>query len=309
MTVSAVPFCGEGVALPERGNLVKARYWGVGVMRSPINIGRGLGRGLLLLVTVVAALSFGVARASAATNLLTNGSFETGDFTGWTATSTETACGLDGDPWTVLASPSSSWCFSGFDPSWPTSISAVDGSFFADATWDGDGSGDPELSQTVTIPAATTDTLAWSDNTSWDLNFGATKDRVEYVDVLSGDGTTVLQSSTIQTLAPSTIGATGWVSHSLDLSAYAGQTVEIRFRLTVPETFTGPANFALDGVTLDSTSTSGGYAGTPGQANCVGKSVSALSIEFNGNLSAAAQALGFASVQALQQDIKHFCST
>ena len=273
-------------------------------MRMDRRSARGL---FLVLAVVVAALWFGVARASAG-DLFTNGSFETGDFTGWTATNPNSSCGDTGQPWMVVESPSA-YCYAEFDPEWPAFISAVDGSFFADATWDGDGSGDPELSQTVTIPAATTDTLAWSDNTSWDTTFSATQDRVEYLDVLKSHGSKLLQSFTIQTLTPNTIGATGWVSHSLDLSAYAGQTVEIRFRLTVPESFTGPANFALDGVTLDSTPTSGGgYAGTPGKANCVGTSVAALSNQFNGDLSAAAQALGFANVKALQQDIQNFCT-
>src|SRR5215471_14220646 len=94
VTVPAVPFAARGSPYPRGGTLVNrstrtGRAW----------------RGLLLLVTVVAAaLWFGVARASAATNLLTNGSFETGDFTGWTATNPNTACNtdpFDGDPWTV----------------------------------------------------------------------------------------------------------------------------------------------------------------------------------------------------------------
>jgi hypothetical protein len=48
------------------------------------------------------------------------------------------------------------------------------------------------------------------------------------------------------------------------------------------------------------------FAGTPGQANCHGKSVSALSQQYGGMDSAAA-ALGFPSVQALQNAIKTFC--
>jgi hypothetical protein len=48
------------------------------------------------------------------------------------------------------------------------------------------------------------------------------------------------------------------------------------------------------------------FAGTPGQPNCVGKTVSALSNEYGG-MSAAAQALGFDSVKALQLDIKQYC--
>jgi hypothetical protein len=48
------------------------------------------------------------------------------------------------------------------------------------------------------------------------------------------------------------------------------------------------------------------FAGTPGAANCHGKSVSALAKQFGG-LDAAASALGFPSVQALQDAIREFC--
>jgi hypothetical protein len=48
------------------------------------------------------------------------------------------------------------------------------------------------------------------------------------------------------------------------------------------------------------------FAGTPGKANCYGQSVSALARQFKG-LNAAAAALGFASVGALQDAIQAFC--
>jgi hypothetical protein len=47
-------------------------------------------------------------------------------------------------------------------------------------------------------------------------------------------------------------------------------------------------------------------AGTPGQANCHGKSISALAHQF-GDLDVAAPALGFSSVEALQDAFKVFC--
>jgi hypothetical protein len=47
-------------------------------------------------------------------------------------------------------------------------------------------------------------------------------------------------------------------------------------------------------------------AGTPGQADCHGKSVSALAHQFEG-VDAAASALGFSSVEALQDAFKQFC--
>jgi hypothetical protein len=48
------------------------------------------------------------------------------------------------------------------------------------------------------------------------------------------------------------------------------------------------------------------FAGTPGKANCHGKSVSALARQFGG-LNRAAAALGFDSVSALQEAIMAFC--
>jgi GON domain len=50
------------------------------------------------------------------------------------------------------------------------------------------------------------------------------------------------------------------------------------------------------------------YAGTPGAANCHGKSVAGLAAQY-GDLAAAAQALGFPSVQLLQRDIDGFCQS
>jgi hypothetical protein len=48
------------------------------------------------------------------------------------------------------------------------------------------------------------------------------------------------------------------------------------------------------------------FAGTPGAANCHGKSVSALAK--NGGLNRAAAALGYASVQALQDAVSAYCA-
>ena len=47
-------------------------------------------------------------------------------------------------------------------------------------------------------------------------------------------------------------------------------------------------------------------SGTPGRANCHGQSVSALAQEYGG-LNAAAAALGYTGMTALQDDIEVFC--
>ena len=57
--------------------------------------------------------------------------------------------------------------------------------------------------------------------------------------------------------------------------------------------------FSLNGETVPE-------AGTPGQANCHGKTVSALATQFGG-LDAASSAVGFSSVAALQNAISVFC--
>jgi hypothetical protein len=64
-----------------------------------------------------------------------------------------------------------------------------------------------------------------------------------------------------------------------------------------PPTFN--MTFSLSGNTVPN-------AGIPGQANCHGKTVSALARQFGG-LNAAAAALGFSSVAALQEGIGQFC--
>jgi hypothetical protein len=64
-----------------------------------------------------------------------------------------------------------------------------------------------------------------------------------------------------------------------------------------PSTFN--ETFSLAGETVPE-------AGTPGRANCHGHSVSALAHQFGG-LHAAASALGFSSVKALQDAFKAFC--
>ena len=65
----------------------------------------------------------------------------------------------------------------------------------------------------------------------------------------------------------------------------------------IPPTFS--MTFSLAGDTIP-------QAGTPGLANCHGKSVSALAHQFGG-LDAAASALGFSSVKALQDAFREFC--
>jgi hypothetical protein len=61
----------------------------------------------------------------------------------------------------------------------------------------------------------------------------------------------------------------------------------------------GDVSFSIDSLTV-------GFAGTPGFSNCHGQSVAALAQQYGG-LDAAAKALAYPSVQALQDAIRAFC--
>jgi hypothetical protein len=54
--------------------------------------------------------------------------------------------------------------------------------------------------------------------------------------------------------APGTAVDTGWPPHSVDLSAYIGQTVMLYFYQEIPEALTGPGQFELDDVRLSTQS-------------------------------------------------------
>jgi hypothetical protein len=66
-------------------------------------------------------------------------------------------------------------------------------------------------------------------------------------------------------------------------------------------------NYSFDSTGIEATICAVCLAGMPGKPNCHGKCISALAQEFGG-LDAAASALGFPSVQALQDAIGDFCA-
>jgi hypothetical protein len=74
--------------------------------------------------------------------------------------------------------------------------------------------------------------------------------------------------------------------------------------LNIPGQGESISNFELDNVSRGSIEPA--FAGVPGKPNCFGRSVSALARQYGG-LNAAAAALGFPSVQALQEAIREFC--
>lgn len=202
-------------------------------------------RRLLCLFTILtgALLTAGPAFAGPV-DLITNGGFESG-FTGWTDT-------------TTLSRPLCAWTLNSClgDPP-----AADGGTHYASNGFDGSGPGTYTLAQTVAIPAGTA-TLSWEDD-FWTSYFGTS--RTAEVEILDASGTTTL--GTVYSYSAPFNGFTGWMQHSVDVSAYAGQTVQVAFVQTIPGNFTGPAGMGIDNVQLLADPVGGsrvGYCSVPG---------------------------------------------
>ncbi len=169
-------------------------------------------------------------------DLMINGSFESGDFSGWTVVENANPF----LPWTVGGGGGSG---SGFFPD----ALPIDGSFLAYNGFDG-APGEMYISQDIMVPNSG-GTLNWSENIDYELaSFGATQDRIYEVQIRDA-------SNNILEVAYQRVAQAGvidndnvWDSHTFDMAAYAGQSIHITFWQQIPENFTGPAKFALDNV-------------------------------------------------------------
>lgn len=180
------------------------------------------------------------------TATVVNGSFETGDFTGWTVATTGTPF-VD---WTVSGAGSGA----GFGLA---STEPQDGSFVA---WNGfDGAGPMEFTmfQDVNIPAgAALATLEWSDRVQWDFTLGGFASQPRLYDVELRDPTTNAVLATLFSFSTNTqdvnpTGNTGFQTHSADVSSYIGQTVRLFFREQIPQSSTGPAQIEFDAIRVN----------------------------------------------------------
>jgi len=180
---------------------------------------------------------------AAPVEVITNGGFETGDFTGWTVINPAEPL----YPWSVA-------------PPYPigniyfTAVTPV-GNYMAVNGFDAAGPVEFIIYQDVDIPAGTA-TLSWKDSMSWlalesgsaprifevlicDPNTDATLDTL-YSDSVEYDG---LFDSGVGSAQP-------LQQHNVDLSDYAGSTVRLCFVEIIPEAYTGPGHFEIDDISL-----------------------------------------------------------
>jgi len=195
-----------------------------------------------LLLILILALGF----CSNTTNaqctdgdIILNGSFETGDFSDWTVMDLA-----------VPFSPQDVFCNTSLSTSYSfTDITALDGNCFAGNGFDGGGPGQITHHQTITIPANSTATLNFSFWVAYNI-FGSL-DRMFEVQIQPIGGGTPLDIPYSFSASPGMEPGTGWIPITVDLSAFAGQTVWLCFVETIPENFSGPAQLGLDGISLD----------------------------------------------------------
>ena len=167
--------------------------------------------------------------------LITSGSFETGDFTGWTVQ----------DP----VDPFAPWSVGGANEgNWFGNTQPQDGAFVAWNGFDGCGPGEFVMFQDVEIPAGAAAELSSMDRLQWDT-FGSI-DRTYEVQARHPITDEVL-AVLFDFVAPAgTTDDTQWQAHTADLSHLAGNAVSIYFVEDIPECFSGPAQFEVDAVSL-----------------------------------------------------------
>ncbi|KAA5538993.1 S8 family serine peptidase [Roseiconus nitratireducens] len=179
-------------------------------------------------------------------DLIVNGGFETGDFSGWT---TSVIPNRPFRPWSVTG-PGAGGNF-GLDSTDP-----LQGDFVAWNGFDGGGPLEFEMYQDVSVPASADQvTLDWSSRLQWNFDLGgpATIPRtleVEIRDPSTDEILAVVSSFSTGTQAENPTGDTGWQSQSVDLTEYAGRSIRVAFVETVPEPGRGPGQAEFDGIRL-----------------------------------------------------------
>lgn len=202
--------------------------------------------------TIVAVLAggillFGVGQPVQAVpvELVTNGSFETGGFAGWTTATT----GSPFRPWAVNGAGSGG----GFGMA---QTQPQDGSFVAWNGFDGSGPMAFNLWQDVALPGSGTPTLSWSYRAQWNFDIGAfaSLPRLFTVEIRDPSDNSILStvhSFSTGTQAQNPTGDTGWLTLGADLSGFNGQTVRLFFDEQIPQIFTGPGQIEFDAISIE----------------------------------------------------------
>jgi hypothetical protein len=200
----------------------------------------------VVLATAISVASLTAAYA-APIELVTNGGFETGTFAGWTAVNNGGSGGCGSNVWEV-----NSTAYQGCQSSDITLAAPISGNYGAFHTFDGT-TGSYTLTQQITVPGSVVNaTLSFLDE--FNMNYNG-EPRIFSVAFYDATGSNLLGTVFSENLGHTTIQP--WTSLTFDvtalLSAQAGNTIALRFTESIPQSYTGPAGFGLDNVSLQAT--------------------------------------------------------
>jgi hypothetical protein len=190
---------------------------------------------------VIEPASF-IAEAAAVPGSIYNGGFETGNFIGWVYGDN----GLEPlDPWQVCQDSSCGFFFNPAD-GMPNNT-PKEGVFEALNGFDGEAGYEAYLYQDIEVPLEGGQ-ISLYDRIQYDgLDIPSTMPRVYEIQVRD------LNNNILQVLFHKEIMLNGqpetdlgWQQRILNISNYAGEMIRIYIQLSVPETFTGPAQIEFD---------------------------------------------------------------
>lgn len=183
--------------------------------------------------------------ASASTELVTNGGFETGTLSGWTSSGLGNGtCPMHAQDFNV-SKKSATGCSSVANPSGST--------YAAYAMNDGNGPLNYVLSQTLSVATGTTDGVF-----SFDLSSINSFDKNRTLTVFLKDKTTLHSLSIYSASTYSSNSA--WKTISVDISSFlsaaAGDQIILSIDNYIPKTWTGPAGLGIDNISVMANATS-----------------------------------------------------
>ncbi|HQU85703.1 MAG TPA: choice-of-anchor Q domain-containing protein [Pyrinomonadaceae bacterium] len=183
-----------------------------------------------------------------AAELITNGGFETGNFTGWTFFNSTNPW----NGWRVSGPSSAACCFTSVGN---TTTAPGGGSFNA---WNGmtdfTSNTQWQMYQPITVPAGQGIVVSWFDR--YQVNHtefcpgGNCQPKYYFVEITDTLGN-ILQVLHIQATIGNVNQDIDWSQHSVRIpSRFAGQTVRLRFRGTETITLSGPGHVEIDNVSV-----------------------------------------------------------
>ncbi len=181
-----------------------------------------------------------VANCSVGNDIIVNGSFESGNFTGWTVEDFT----MPFIPFYVGASNTGLGIFPEATP--------TDGTLMAANGFDANsGPDEAVIYQDITI-TSNNNLLTWDENIDYDLQSfcSGCSNRIYEVQIRDLSNNVLEVVNQVTAISGVIDNDNVWDSLSADLSAYIGQTIRIAFWQQVPDPSSGPAKFALDNVSL-----------------------------------------------------------